>query len=219
MAEKSSVVAIMLSLLVLVIQGGYENALAEQNTATELSEDVNPKPSYISVNVGVELRVLEEAAKEAALGITLIGESLDKLANNPELTQEQRERVAQTLIRVDHFSANVSETVNQMPDTMEKSLEPVVQAGDKLVSDVKSIIIITALAIVLIILIALAMVYHFVLAPGTKAVIRTTSLLDELASTLETTAEIVETSSKQNLEVIQKLQIVTDNQYSPTKQE
>ena len=170
------------------------------------------------MNIDVELGGLEKAASEAAQGIVLIGESLGNLASHPELTTEQRERMNQVLSHIDQLSQSLSLTVKQMPDSVEKSIIPILDAGNKLSSEIKWIVVVTFMAIILIILVALAAAYYFVLAPGTKAVIRTTSLLDELANTLKKTAEIVETSGKQNLLAIEPLQIMADKRPVPSSQ-
>jgi hypothetical protein len=187
-------------------------ALDEQYATGKPLEANHPQSSYITMNIGVELGGLEKAAGEAAQGITLIGESLNKLASHPELTPEQRERMNQVLSRVDQLSQSLYLTVKQLPDTVEESIIPVVEAGNTLSNEIKWVVVITSIAIILIILAALAVLYYFVLAPGTKSVIRTASLLDELADKLKKTAEIVETSSSQNLLVIEELKFMIDKQ-------
>ena len=211
--KKLLVLSIMYSALFFVAHSEYANALDGQNSTDERIMEAHPISSYITMNIDVELGGLEKAAGEAALGVVLIGESLNILASHPELTPEQRERMILVLSRVDQLSQSLSLTVKQLPDTVEQSILPVVKAGDKLSSEIKWIIVVTSIAIILIILAALAIAYYYVLAPGTKAVIKTASLLDELANTLEKTAEIVETSSKQNLLVIENLQIMADRQF------
>ncbi len=206
------VLSIMYLALFFVAHSEYASALDGQNSTGEPIMEAHPKSSYITMNIDVELGGLEKIAGEAAQGIVLIGESLNNLASHPDLTPEQRERVNQVLSRVDQLSQSLSLTVKQLPDTVEQSILPVVNAGDKLSSEIRWIIVVTSIAIILIILTALAIAYYYVLAPGTKAVIKTASLLDELANTLEKTAEIVETSSKQNLLVIENLQIMADRQ-------
>ena len=215
---KLPVLSIKLSALFIVVFVGSTNSFAEQNLSNESMEETHPDSSYVTVNIGVELGGLEKAAEEAAQGITLIGESLESLASHPELTPEQRERMGNVLSQIEQLSQSFSLTVDQMPDTMEKSLVPVVEAGDRLSSEIKVIVVIAAIAIVLIILVALALGYYFVLAPGTQAVIRTTGLLDDLAKTLEKTAEIVESSSKQNVMMVESLQTMADKQIAASEQ-
>ncbi len=207
------VLSIMYSALLFIAHSEYASALDGQNSTDEPIIETHPKSSYITMNIDVELGGLEKAASEAAQGIVLIGESLNSLASHPELTPEQRERMDQVLSRVDQLSQSLSLTVKQLPDTVEQSILPVVKAGDKLSREIKWIIVVTSIAIILIILATLAIAYYYVLAPGTKAVVKTASLLDELANTLEKTAEIVETTSKQNLLAIENLQIMADRQF------
>lgn len=212
MTEKSYFLLIVLPFLLFVVSGSSTNLHAGQSLDGGSEQQSLSQSSYITVNIGVELDGLEKAAQEAAEGIILIAGSLNTLASNPELTSEQSARISQVLSQVDGLSEVLSSTVDQMPETMKKSLSPLVEAGERLSGEIKLVVIISAIAIVLIILVALIMAYYFVLAPGTKAVIRTTGLLDELAKTLEKTAEIVETSSKQNLMVVDKLQAVAAGQ-------
>ena len=216
--KRLPVLSIMFSALVFIAHSEFTSALDGQNSSDEPIKDIHSQSSYITMNIDVELGGLEKAAGEAAQGIVLIGESLDNLASHPELTPEQRERMNQVLSHIDQLSQSLSLTVKQLPDTVEKSIIPVLNAGNKLSSEIKWVVVVTFIAIILIILVALAAAYYFVLAPGTKAVIRTTSLLDELANTLKKTAEIVETSGKQNLLAIETLQIMADKRPVPSSQ-
>ncbi len=163
---------------------------------------------YISMNIGVEIAGLETAAEEAAQGLNLIGEALHELANNPELTEEHHQQIKQALSRVDELGKSLTLVVEQLPDTVDKSVAPVVEASNEISSQIKRTVIITAIALILIMLAALAAAYYFVLAPGTRSVIKTATLLDELANTLKTTAEIVEVSSERNLQVMEEVRKV-----------
>jgi len=210
---------VMFLSLVFVVVSEKSSALDEQNSTGESLMEAHPQSSFITMNIDVELGGLQKAASEVAQGFVSIGESLSNLANHPELTPEQRERMDQVLSNINQLSQSLSLTVEQLPDTVEKSIIPVVEAGHKLSSEIKWIVVITSISIILIILAALAVVYYFLLAPSTKAVIRIASQLDELAKTLEKTAEIVETSSKQNLLVIKNLQIMADKRLVPSGQQ
>ena len=216
--KKLPVLSIMFSALILIAHSEFTSALDGKNSSDEPIKEIHSHSSYINMNIDVELGGLEKAAGEAAQGIVLIGESLDNLASHPELTSEQRERMNQVLGHIDQLSQSLSLTVKQLPDTVEKSIIPVLNAGRKLSNEIKWVVVVTSIAVILIILVSLAAAYYFVLAPGTKAVIRTTRILDELANTLKKTAEIVETSGKQNLLAIETLQVIADRQPAPSNQ-
>ncbi len=178
--------------------------------------DAGSQP-YLSMNVGIEVSGLERAAEQAAEGLTLIGESLDKLAENQELTPEQNRQVQLTLARVEDLGDNLSLAIEQLPGTVEKGFEPVVNATQALSDQARQILIIACIALVLIILAALASVYYFVLAPATRSIVETAELLYRLANTLESTAHIVETASQQNREVMNDLRSLQPRTNKPRK--
>lgn len=192
MMTATTIKASICFLLVTAIPGAVAN---EQ-------EGVQQEKPYVSVNVGVEINGLEQATQQAAQGLVLIGESLDKIASGQELTPEQSARVQQALTRVDELGESLNLTVGQLPGTVEKSIAPIVEAGNELSSQIKLIVILTSVGLVIIILAALVAIYYFALMPTIRAITETVSLLKELASTLKTTAEIVEQSSEQNQQIL-----------------
>ena len=160
---------------------------------------------HVTLNFGVEISGLEQAAGQAAQGLILIGDSLDKIASNHELTPEQHELVQQALARVEELGQTFNQTVEQLPGAVEKSIAPMVNAGKDFTAQIRLIVIITAIGLVFIILAALVAVYHFVLAPATHSISETAGLLSKLSKTLESTAKIVDKSSEQNQRVLEEL--------------
>jgi len=196
---------LLLCTLAFSMQSAYAEATAATPGSNQTGAPDPDKRPYVMLNVGVELAGLEAAAQDAAEGLTLIGKSLNSLASNPELAPKQRERLLQTLSKLDKLSINLSDGMEQLPETVRMGMLPVTEAGGELSSQIKRIIIIASIALILIILAALLAVYYFVLAPGTRSIIETTQLLNKLADTLESTAQIVEKSSQQNLQVLSAL--------------
>ncbi len=195
--------------LILILAIYAHSAIADAHVALDASSDagreIQKQTPRISMNIGVEITGLETAAEEAAQGLNLIGEALQDLADNPELTAEHQQKIQQALSRVDALGKSLTIAVDQLPDTIDKSVAPLVDASNELSSQIKRTIVITAIALIIILVAALAAVYYFVLAPGTQSVIKTTALLGELANTLKTTAEIVEISSERNLQVMEEV--------------
>jgi len=173
--------------------------------STDITQGALPGAPFISMNIGVEINGLEQAAHDAAEGVNLIGASLQRLADRPDSSPELSAQIARTLSRIDQLSESLNSTVKQLPETVERGLLPVEAAGAALSTKINHTIVLTAVALVLIILFALAIVYYFVLAPATRSVIETTQLLNELADTLNKTADIVEIASERNLEVMREL--------------
>ena len=164
---------------------------------------------YVSMNVGVEISGMQQAAEQAAQGLVLIGESLDEIAKNHELSPEQRKRIEQSLKHVDQLGQSLNATLERIPGTLERSIAPLVTAGQNLGNEIRLIAILLSVLLLLILLAALAAFYYFVLAPATRAIVETTGLLNDLAQTLETTARIVETSSNQNVRILEEMHTLT----------
>ena len=140
----------------------------------------------------------------------LIGESLQEIANHPELTPEQHQRIDEVLGQVEQFGVSLTTAMDKLPQTIEQGMVPLAKTGEDLAADVRRVILISAIAIIVILLAAFAIVYYFVLAPGAKSVIRTAQLLDEITGNLKRTAEIVEVSSNQNLMVMEEMKSMLD---------
>jgi hypothetical protein len=206
--KKSLAFLILLSMFALVVQSAFSDTLGGQAANGQMEDWAGTQGPYVTMNIGVEIVGLGQAAQQAAEGLNLIGQALHELASDPDLSIAHQEKIDQTLSRVDKLGHSLALALEQFPDTVEKSMRPVVYATNELSSQIKRIVIMTAVALILIIFAAMAAVYHFVLAPGTRSVVKTAKLLDELAKTLKTTAQIVEVSSERNLQVMEQLQNV-----------
>jgi hypothetical protein len=196
----------ILIFLLLVVILPFANASEEVDANPGLEAATQKQLPHVTMNIGVEISGLKQAAEQAAQGLVLIGESLDKIASNHDLTPEQHELVQQALARVDELGQNLNLTVAQLPGTVENSIAPMVNAGKDFTAQIRLIVILTAIGLVIIILITLVAVYHFVLAPVTHSISETAGLLNKLAKTLESTAKIVDKSSEQNQRVLEEMQ-------------
>lgn len=186
----------------------FADSPAEENSSNKERIETHAKTPYVSINIGIEIDGLEAAAVQATEGLELIGKSLRDIADHPELSPQRQKQLEQSLSRINQLSQSLTVSIEQLPTTVEKSMAPMLKVSHQLSGKIKQIIIIASIALILIILIALVAVYYFVLAPSTQAVIKTTKLLGELADTLESTANIVETASERNLQVMEEIRKV-----------
>jgi len=206
--KKSLTSLFLVSVLALVVQSALSDTIKEPTANGRVEQEADAQNPYVTMNIGVEIDGLEQAAEQAAQGLILIGQALQELADDPDLSAERQEKISHAIIRVGELSQSMASSLDHLPDTVEQGMKPVVSATNELSSQIKRIVIITAIALMLVILAAMAAVYHFVLAPGTRSLIKTANLLDELANALKTTAQIVEVTSQQNLQVMEQVQKV-----------
>ena len=206
-------ISIRLGVLILLLGITLNPAFAQAASSTDdtpIGAEARADTPYVNMNVGIEVSGLQQAAEQAAHGLVLIGESLEEIANNQELSPEQRVRVEEALKSVDRMGQNLNASLDKLPVTVERSIAPMVTAGKDLGDEIKLIMILLAVLLILIILAALLAIYYFVLAPATRAIVQTTGLLNDLASTLETTARIVESSSNQNIQILERMDKLGD---------
>lgn len=196
-----TVLIVLLLIVIVPLASASEVVDSNQDTVATTQKQL----PHVTLNFGVEISGLEQAAGQAAQGLILIGDSLDKIASNHELTPEQHELVQQALARVEELGQTFNQTVEQLPGTVEKSIAPMVSAGKDFTAQIRLIVIITAIGLVLIVLATLVAIYHLVLAPATHSISETVGQLNRLAKTLESTAKIVDKSSEQNQRVLEEL--------------
>lgn len=203
-------------LLGLLLCSANVTALGEPEETSSAAADVSAQSPFVNMNVEIEIQGLESAATQAAEGLKMIGQSLQDLAARQDLTPEENAHIELALNQVNNLGEHLSQAVQSLPGTVEKSIAPVVSAGYELSGQVRTILIIACVVLILIVVAALAAVYKFVLTPATQAIIETTGLLDDLATTLKTTADIVEISSSQNLKVLDEMRQLQDQSGTPT---
>ena len=158
----------ILIFLLLVVIVPFANASEEVDANPGLEAATQKQLPHVTMNIGVEISGLKQAAEQAAQGLVLIGESLDKIASNHDLTPEQHELVQQALARVDELGQNLNLAVAQLPGTVKNSIAPMVSAGNELAAQIRLSVILTAISLVIIILAIVIAVYYFVLKPATR---------------------------------------------------
>ncbi len=162
-----------------------------------LNKTIKTKP-IIAVNIGFEVEGLESAIKQLA-------ESLDNIAKNPNLTEAQNKRFNQTIATVEKLNASIAQAVKGLPATIENSIKPIAKTGKELSNKFFTTVIITAIALILIVIAVGYSTYRYVIKPSKQTLNDISTQLLELSKTLETTAKIVEKSSNQNLKVIKQM--------------
>ncbi|UPW18357.1 hypothetical protein M0C34_19365 [Agarivorans sp. TSD2052] len=170
------------------------NATREANAGPRLNMQLN-----------VEVIGIEQAALQSAQALDSIAESINHLATNPELTPQQQQQFEDTLLAVTQLSTQLNSSLQQLPNTVSQSTQPIVELADDLSNKIQLWVLIILAALVVLIIVALLAIYFSVLAPTSRAVITATSQLNQLASSLKTTAQLVEQTTAQNQVLLMRL--------------
>lgn len=186
----------------LLILGLSNLTLANANESSAMLESDSPQ---LNMQLQVEVVGIDKAATQASQALRDIADSVNQLASNPELSPEQQQHFQQTLNAVERLSQQLDSSLKQLPDTVAQSTKPIVNLADKLSSEVQFWVMIILISLVIIIIVALLAIYFSVLAPTSRAVLSATGQLNQLASSLKTTAELVEKTAAQNQRLLEHL--------------
>lgn len=98
-------------------------ALAALTALAAAPETVASSP-YVTVNLGIEVNALEQAARDTAAATRELASAVGSMAESPSLSADQRARLMDVVGRVDTLSARVVTAVDRLPDAVRESGEP-----------------------------------------------------------------------------------------------
>ncbi|RKF18746.1 hypothetical protein DBZ36_10135 [Alginatibacterium sediminis] len=177
--------------------------LSAAQDAIENSTETN-KPQ-INLQLNLEVVGIDKAAQQAAQALTNIATSMEMLANDPELSVEEQAQLDKTFLAIEQLSTQLNASLQQVPKTLEQSAKPIVSLADNLSQKIQLWVIIILVALVLIIIASILAIYFGVLAPTSRSIITVTSHVNQLASSLKITAELVEKTTQQNQVLLERL--------------
>ncbi|GDY26933.1 hypothetical protein [Agarivorans sp. Toyoura001] len=177
--------------------------LSAADRDTEATAELDPP--QLNMQLNVEVVGIEQAALQASQALSDIAISIDQLAANPEMSEQQQQQFERAFLAVEQLSKQLDTSLQQLPNTVAKSTKPLIHLADQLSNNIQRWVVIILAALVLIIIVALVAIYFTVLAPTSRAVITATSQLNQLASSLKVTAQLVEQTSAQNQALLLRL--------------
>jgi hypothetical protein len=146
--------------------------------------------AYVTVNVGIEMHALEQAAADTARATEELAAAVRDMAASPTLSEENRAQLMAVIGRVDDLSSRVIGAVERMPAAVRESREPLVAIAEDLASQVRWTIAGFAVLLLAMALGALGGFYVFVLRPGRHLTATIAGGAQTLLRTLEHVAEI-----------------------------
>ncbi|GLS89687.1 hypothetical protein GCM10007916_07540 [Psychromonas marina] len=173
--------------------------------ASMAPESTPEKQPLVDINVGIELGKLEQSALNIEESIQLASQALQEMAKDPNISAEQQEKIIATFERIDQLSESLQTTIKQIPEVINQSAPPITIAIDNLFSNIQLTVIMVLLSLLLIIIVALVAVYYWLLKPTSLMLLKTTAKVDNMATALQTTANIVEKSTEQQLLILNAL--------------
>jgi len=182
-------------ILLLTLFTGFVMAQEDQGQDTQ-------QPALVDIKVGIELTKIEQSMKNIDQSIKQASKALQEMAKHPNIEPEQQLQITNTFKQLDKLALTFQRSIEQLPTAIQKSTPPITSVIDKLFSNVQQAILLVLIAIVVIILFALLAIYFWILKPSGEMLLKTTSKVDNMATALQTTAEIVDKTTQQQLLIL-----------------
>lgn len=176
---------------------------AAQDTIESSTQTSKPQ---INMQLNLEVVGIDTAAQQASQALSDIAASIESMAADQQLSAEEQAQLDRTFLAIEQLSTQLSASLQQVPKTLEQSAKPIVSLADDLSQKVQLWVIIILAALVLIIVAAILAIYFGVLAPTSRSIITVTSHVNQLATSLKITAELVEKTTQQNHALLERLE-------------
>ena len=177
-------------ILLLILFNGFVIALEDQGQA------------LVDIKVGIELTKIEQSVENIDQSIKQASKALQEMAKHPNIGPEQQLQITNTFKQLDNLALTFQRSIEQLPTAIKKSTPPISSAIDKLFSNVQLAILLVLIAIVVIIIFTLLAIYFWILKPTGEMLLKTTAKVDNMATALQTTAEIVDKTTQQQLLIL-----------------
>jgi preprotein translocase subunit YajC len=167
---------------------------------------VDSGDNKLELSVVLEVRGLEPALLKTSAALVRLADTLDEVAKHPNLDSERQKDIVQTLQGVERLGLEFQEMMDQVPQTVERTGEPLLVAFQQFSGQVKSWVMLTGAVLLIVIVVALAVFYFSVIAPAGKAIIETSRQVKSLSENLKETSSLVVQVAKINQQVSQQLE-------------
>ena len=173
-------------------------------TAEEITEGTGERK--VELSVALEVRGLEPALMNASDAVNRLVASLEEVSKHPDMDKAYQQKLVQTLEGMDQIGQEFQKMLNQIPQTVERTGEPVLSAFERFSSQVKSWIIIIGGALLVVVTVALALCYFFVIAPASRVMLETSYQIKSLSDNLKDSADLVVQVAEMNEKTSQRLE-------------
>ncbi len=186
-------------LLVLILSSSICRAQTDQPSIDTPSEPL------VNINVSLELDGIERSLDATKDSLDQIGLALEKISSSDNLTDQQKQVLGHTLDNLDQLVLLSRESIEQLPTAFNQTSAKMISTSQNFMDDLQTKVIIVAVAIGLLLVVALAAIYWFVLRPLQQGLVKATTNISSMAKAIQVTAQALESSTAQQQVIMQQL--------------
>nr|WP_228481361.1 hypothetical protein [Vibrio fluminensis] len=159
----------------------------------------------VNINVSLELDGIERSLDATKDSLDQIGLALEKISSSDNLTDQQKQVLGHTLDNLDQLVLLSRESIEQLPTAFNQTSAKMISTSQNFMDDLQTKVIIVAVAIGLLLVVALAAIYWFVLRPLQQGLVKATTNISSMAKAIQVTAQALESSTAQQQVIMQQL--------------
>lgn len=176
--------------------------LATSSWAEErIGEEADQTP-LVTVNMSVNMDSIDDSLRGISESFTQIAESLDQLAKGERLEPEQTQQLESIITNVDYLVTATRDSVEALPVAVQRSREALGANVEQIVGDIKFWFFVAVAAIIVVLVIALASFYWFVLRPLQSTVLEAVGNISGMARAMENTSKSLEIINQTHQEIV-----------------
>ncbi|RTZ18120.1 hypothetical protein EJ063_04855 [Vibrio aquaticus] len=172
------------------------------------AEQIEHEPSFVTVNMTLEVDGIEQAIHDTRQSLDTIGSALGDIAESDSLSLEQQERLAETIENLNQVVTLSKESVAGLPEAFQQSKQILQTNSQQFLHDLKVQILVVVALIGVVIIAIIAAIFWFVLRPMQSTLVETTHNISSMAGAIKTTAQALEAISDQQQAISERLESV-----------
>jgi hypothetical protein len=176
--------------------------LATSSWAEESVSEETERSPLVTVNMSVNMESIDESLRGISESFAQIADSLDRLAKNERLEPEQAQQLQNIMANLDYLVTATQHSVDALPMAVQRSREALGANAEQMVGDIKFWFLVSVAAFIMLLALALAGFYWFVLRPLQHTALEAMGNISGMAKAMENTSKSLEIVNQTHQEIV-----------------
>jgi hypothetical protein len=176
--------------------------LATSSWAEESVSEETERSPLVTVNMSVNMESIDESLRGISESFAQIADSLDRLAKNERLEPEQAQQLQNIMANLDYLVTATQHSVDALPMAVQRSREALGANAEQMVGDIKFWFLVSVAAFIMLLAMALAGFYWFVLRPLQHTALEAMGNISGMAKAMENTSKSLEIVNQTHQEIV-----------------
>ena len=178
------------------------SVLATSSWAEESADEETLRSPLVTVNMSVNMDSVDQSLSGINESFAQIAESLDQLAKGGQLEPEQAQQLGNIVDNVDYLMTATRQSADALPEAIQRSREALGANTEQIFGDIKFWFLVAVTAFIVVLAMALACFFWFVLRPLQNTVLEAVRNISGMAKAMENTSKSLEIINQTHLAIV-----------------